>query len=159
MSFSERGEWELSEEMKKEKWCIYNRKESVWEQQGKGRGKGEWNKRWGERELTFLMSSRPKTSGERPPWTQRNCWFMMAASGRQSNESIHVSYTVSEYLILPAKPTGHSQYIIRTFRASHTNITSHIQYLNAFTLGSTILIAEMCTTYMLCIHWHSSVVQ
>ena len=52
--------------------------------------------------LTFLISSRVKISGERPPWTQRNCWFMMAARGRQSNESIHTSYTASEYLILPA---------------------------------------------------------
>ena len=52
--------------------------------------------------LTFLMSSMLNISGESPPWTQRNCWFMMAASGRQSNESMHVSYTVSEYLILPA---------------------------------------------------------
>ena len=64
-------------------------------------------------QLTFLMSSRLKISGESPPWTQRNCWFMMAASGRQSKESIHVSYTVSEYLILPAATCTHgsSSYI------------------------------------------------
>lgn len=40
-------------------------------------------------------------SGESPPWTHRNCWFMSAAKGRQSNASIHESYTCSEYLILP----------------------------------------------------------
>ena len=80
------------------------------ERGGGGGGGGEQVRR----ELTFLMSSRPKTSGERPPWTHRNCWFMMAARGRQSNESIHVSYTVSEYLILPAKSTGHSQCILHS---------------------------------------------
>ena len=50
---------------------------------------------------TFLMSSRVCSSGERPPCTQRNCWFMIAASGRQSNASMHASYTFSEYFILP----------------------------------------------------------
>lgn len=51
--------------------------------------------------LTFLMSSKVCISGESPPCTQRNCWFMRAARGRQSNASIHESYTCSEYLILP----------------------------------------------------------
>lgn len=51
--------------------------------------------------ITFLMSSKVCISGESPPWTHRNCWFMSAARGRQSNASIHESYTCSEYLILP----------------------------------------------------------
>ena len=50
---------------------------------------------------TFLISSRVNISGESPPCTQRNCPFMMAARGRQSNDSMHASYTVSVYLILP----------------------------------------------------------
>lgn len=51
--------------------------------------------------ITFLMSSKVWISGDSPPWTHRNCWFMSAAKGRQSNASIHESYTCSEYLILP----------------------------------------------------------
>lgn len=51
--------------------------------------------------ITFLISSKVCISGESPPWTHRNCWFMSAARGRQSNASIHESYTCSEYLILP----------------------------------------------------------
>ena len=47
-----------------------------------------------------------KTSGLSPPWTQRNCWFMMAARDRQSNESIQASYTASLYLILPGSAEG-----------------------------------------------------
>jgi len=47
------------------------------------------------------MSSSVCISGESPPWTQRNCWFMIAARGRQSNASMHASYTFSEYFILP----------------------------------------------------------
>lgn len=54
-----------------------------------------------QRVATFLMSSKVCISGESPPWTHRNCWFMSAARGRQSNASIHESYTCSEYLILP----------------------------------------------------------
>lgn len=53
-------------------------------------------------QLTFLMSSKVCISGESPPCTHRNCWFMSAAKGRQSNASMHESYTCSEYLILPA---------------------------------------------------------
>ena len=49
----------------------------------------------------FFISSSVWTSGDKPPWTQRNCWFMRAASGRQSNASIQASYTRSVYLILP----------------------------------------------------------
>lgn len=37
-----------------------------------------------------------------PPWTHKNCPFINAASGRQSNASIHASYTRSEYFILPS---------------------------------------------------------
>lgn len=51
--------------------------------------------------LTFLISSKVCTSGERPPWTHKNCWFIKAARGRQSNASIQASYTRSVYLILP----------------------------------------------------------
>lgn len=50
---------------------------------------------------TFLMSSRFVISGDSPPCTHRNCWFISAARGRQSKASIHASYTLSEYLILP----------------------------------------------------------
>lgn len=52
--------------------------------------------------LTFRMSSRQVTSGDRPPWTHRNCWLSRAARGRQSKASMQASYTRSEYLILPA---------------------------------------------------------
>jgi len=50
---------------------------------------------------TFLMSSRFVISGDSPPCTHRNCWFISAARGRQSKASIHASYIRSEYLILP----------------------------------------------------------
>lgn len=40
---------------------------------------------------TFRTSSSEWISGERPPWTQRNCWFIRAASGRQSNASMQAS--------------------------------------------------------------------
>ena len=52
-------------------------------------------------EGTFLMSSNVWISGLSPPCTQRNCWFMRAARGRQSKASMHASYTRSVYLILP----------------------------------------------------------
>lgn len=51
--------------------------------------------------LTLRMSSKLWISGDRPPCTQRNCWFMRAASGKQSKASMHASYTLSEYFILP----------------------------------------------------------
>jgi hypothetical protein len=41
--------------------------------------------------VTFRISSRVCKSGERPPWTQKNCLFMTAASGRAQNEFIHAS--------------------------------------------------------------------
>ncbi len=47
--------------------------------------------------LTLLMSSNVCISGDRPPWTHKNCWFIRAARGRQSNASMHASYTCSEY--------------------------------------------------------------
>ena len=49
------------------------------------------------------MSSNVCISGDKPPWTHRNCWFISAANGRQSNASIQESYTRSVYLILPEK--------------------------------------------------------
>ena len=52
--------------------------------------------------ITDLISSSENISGDSPPWTHRNCPFMRAAKGRQSKESIHRSYTASEYLILPS---------------------------------------------------------
>lgn len=52
---------------------------------------------------TFFISSMVCISGDSPPWTHRNCWFMSAAKGRQSNASIQESYTCSEYLILPER--------------------------------------------------------
>lgn len=55
---------------------------------------------------TFLISSRVYISGDSPPWTQRNCLFMRAASGRASNDLMHASYTASEYLILPEDVTN-----------------------------------------------------
>lgn len=58
---------------------------------------------WFGRTRTFLMSSRFVISGDSPPCTHRNCWFIRAARGRQSKASIHSSYTRSEYLILPVK--------------------------------------------------------
>lgn len=56
--------------------------------------------------LTRLMSSNVLISGDNPPCTQRNCWFIKAARGRQSNASIHASYTFSLYLILPTSKIG-----------------------------------------------------
>lgn len=47
------------------------------------------------------MSSKFVISGDSPPCTHRNCWFISAARGRQSKASMHASYTRSEYLILP----------------------------------------------------------
>lgn len=65
--------------------------------------------------LTLRMSSRLWISGESPPCTQRNCWFMRAASGRQSNASMQASYTLSEYFILPASR--------ETTRQQRTNVS------------------------------------
>lgn len=41
--------------------------------------------------LTDLRSSRVLSSGLNPPWMQRNCLFMIAAKGRQQNDSMHAS--------------------------------------------------------------------
>ena len=38
-------------------------------------------------------------SGERPPWTQRNCSFIKAARGSASKAFIHASYTLWLYLV------------------------------------------------------------
>jgi hypothetical protein len=50
---------------------------------------------------TARMSSSVLNSGERPPWMQRNCLFMIAASGSAQKDSMQASYTRSEYLCLP----------------------------------------------------------
>lgn len=55
------------------------------------------------------MSSKLVISGDIPPCTHRNCWFKRAARGRQSNVSIHASYTCSEYLIRPIKKEKQSK--------------------------------------------------
>jgi hypothetical protein len=49
------------------------------------------------------MSSKVLSSGESPPWTQKNCLFMMAARGSAQNEFMQASYTRSEYLRLPIR--------------------------------------------------------
>lgn len=41
--------------------------------------------------FTFRISSRVCKSGERPPWTQKNCLFMTAANGRAQKEFMHAS--------------------------------------------------------------------
>lgn len=41
--------------------------------------------------LTRRISSKVWISGERPPWTHKNCWFIKAANGKQSNASIQAS--------------------------------------------------------------------
>lgn len=56
----------------------------------------------GTTQLTLRMSSIVFSSGDRPPWIQRNCLFMMAARGREQKDSIHASYTRSLYLCLPS---------------------------------------------------------
>lgn len=55
------------------------------------------------------MSSKFVISGDSPPCTHRNCWFISAARGRQSKASIHASYTRSEYLILPVMGGGEKE--------------------------------------------------
>jgi hypothetical protein len=47
------------------------------------------------------MSSSVFSSGESPPWMQRNCLLIVAASGSVQNESMQASYIRSEYLCLP----------------------------------------------------------
>lgn len=67
------------------------------------------------------MSSRLWISGESPPCTQRNCWFMRAASGRQSNASMQASYTLSEYFILPgSRETTRQQRTLHVSRVLET---------------------------------------
>lgn len=74
---------------------------------------------------TFLMSSSVWISGERPPWTQRNCWFIRAARGKQSNASMQESYTCSEYLILPEGGWRNGD-IFQDFKSKH-----HLEGLKA----------------------------
>jgi len=59
--------------------------------------------------VTFRISSKVCNSGERPPWTQKNCLFMMAANGRAQNEFMHASYIRSEYFRLPGNEVRVSQ--------------------------------------------------
>ena len=70
----------------------------------------------GRSTLTFLISSKVWISGLRPPWTQRNCWFMSAARGRQSNASMQASYTRSVYFILPKSYTN---WVLIFWKESH----------------------------------------
>jgi len=44
------------------------------------------------------MSSKVLSLGEIPPWTQKNCLFIIAARGGAQNESKHASYRRFEYL-------------------------------------------------------------
>ena len=50
--------------------------------------------------ITLRMSSIVCSSGDSPPCMQRNCLFMIAASGRAQKDCKHASYTRSEYLCL-----------------------------------------------------------
>ena len=52
---------------------------------------------------TTRMSSRVLSSGDNPPCMHKNCLFMIAASGKAQNDSMHASYMRSEYLCLPKK--------------------------------------------------------
>lgn len=61
--------------------------------------------------VTFLISSKSWISGDKPPCTHRNCWFINAANGKQSNASIHAMYTRSEYFIRPKKQRCKSYFI------------------------------------------------
>lgn len=49
------------------------------------------------------MSSKVLSSGESPPWIQKNCLFMTAARGSEQNEFMQASYKRSEYFRLPAR--------------------------------------------------------
>lgn len=81
-----------------------------------------WVYRRKKMEYTLLISSRLCISGESPPWTHRNCWFMSAASGRQSNASIQASYTRSEYFILPESFNKKKYIILYSYVLIATNI-------------------------------------
>jgi hypothetical protein len=49
---------------------------------------------------TLFRSSNVWSSGLNPPCIHRNCLFMTAAKGNAQKESMHASYTASEYLCL-----------------------------------------------------------
>jgi hypothetical protein len=88
--------------------------------------------------FTFLMSSRVSISGERPAWTQRYFSSTRAANGRQSNASMHASYSPFEYLTSAKKkrnqmsvecleknmkPWGNSGYFVNyQLKTLHINI-------------------------------------
>ena len=72
--------------------------------------------------LTALMSSSVFNSGERPPWMQRNCLFMMAAKGNAQKDSMHASYTRSEYLCLPVKARN----VILTIRIGNSGTYTQV---------------------------------
>lgn len=93
-----------------------SRKRSIWPRcrvQHQHEISGLWKKRTVEKEggenyvmgwdelLTLRISSRVLSSGERPPWIQKNCLFMIAARGSAQNEFMQASYILSEYLRLP----------------------------------------------------------
>ena len=84
------------------------------------------------RSPTFLMSSRLNISGDSPPCTQRNCWFMTAARGRQSKDSMQASYTASEYFILPAV-VGRAVECMYT-HVLHVNVHVHV-FCTAFCIA------------------------
>ena len=58
------------------------------------------NAEWGADPRTLFKSSRVCSSGLNPPCMHKNCLFMTAARGNAQNESMHASYTASEYLCL-----------------------------------------------------------
>lgn len=85
--------------------------------------------------LTFLISSKLWISGESPPWTHKNCWFIKAARGKQSNDSMQASYTFSVYFILPERNKV-SQSILwrrnmRNQQKSHSNEFSKWNMFNS----------------------------
>ena len=51
--------------------------------------------------LTRSKSLSLISSGERPPWTQKNRLSTTAAIGSAQNERMHASYTRDEYLCRP----------------------------------------------------------
>lgn len=89
---------------------------------------------------TFLISSRVYISGDSPPWTQRNCLFMRAASGRASNDLMHASYTASEYLILPEDVTNKTNTPL-----IYANINNRLTLSEFYKVNYTLL-AHLCLT-------------
>src|SRR6267154_1635529 len=50
--------------------------------------------------LTLRISSIVRNSGDMPPCMHKNCLFKIAMRGKAQNDSMHASYTRSEYLCL-----------------------------------------------------------